>query len=269
MNIVRQHSLGGVSMLAILAWWSSGCGGIVYSLPPTTMTPTSLTQTPAGAVVVDAGLAPTMQLTNQSGFPLDLYNYGGMVPLSLRYGINDTLDLSVSWGAYHPLAPLGAVQVGMHYQDYQGWDIGFFGGLGVNVQQGLETIQTVDVDENGNPRVDEFGNPIYTTEELPFGALMVTPNVGMRVSRALGPSTTLVGAARLSYPLVIPLYGDITPVIFPMLEPELGLVTSPLEGLQVGLGLGLAWPGLIASPVVETWGLVPKLSVSYAFPLKK
>lgn len=233
------------------------------------MTPTSLTQLAAGSAAVDVGLTPAAQLTNRDGFASQLHNFSGLAPVSFRYGLTENLDLTATWGAGGAFGPLGGVQVGHRFKEVAGWKLGVLAGLGVNHQAGIVASSQPVLDAEGNPVLDENGQQTYTTTEDSYAALLLSPQLGFRGIRPLGANTQVVGAVRVSYAVPIILDGSPTVLNFVHVEPELGLLTSPVEGLTIGLGVGIGYPTLPTSVLAESWAFVPKLSVSYAFPLKK
>lgn len=246
-------------------------GCLVVPIPPPTMTPTSLTRAAPGQVVVDAGFSPTV---GSGGEPVAAaFNFAGMVPLTAKYGINDQLDVSASWGALSILRRSVGTQLGIKLLERPEGRLGMTAGLGLYEHDG--TITTGGgpvVDANGNPVYDEQGNPVYEPSvETPYLVLGLAPALGLTAERRFLPWLKGVGAVRASYSQTFVVYGEVPTAGAFFIEPELGLVAEPLTGLSVGLGLGLGWPML---PSVVTSGsssipFVPTLSLSYVLPIPK
>lgn len=262
--------------LSMMLWvgnslFSAGCGSVVIPLPPPTMTATSLTQMDAGHLAVDAGFAPTVGLPSSASSPgLSVANTTSLLPVSVRYGVNERLDLTATWGAraiYH----LGGLHLG--YRLYQGeaLRLGLTAGLGFLEHHGSYTVEGAPVvDSEGNQVYDDEGNPVYEPDEIKeFAAIGLSPALGLRTEWQFYPDYALVGAVRVSYGKIFSLYGDVSEAALAYLEPELGIVARPLDGLKVGLGLSLGWPMLGSFGGAGAFSMVPTLSASYAFPVRR
>lgn len=258
-------------MLAGNALLSAGCGPVVIAMPPPTMTATSLTQVDPGHLAVDAGFAPTLGSSSSgSGLGLSVSNIASLIPVSVRYGVNDRLDLTATWGALANYR-LGGLHLGYRLHQGDALRLGLTAGLGVLETHGTYTVEGEPVlDSEGNQVYDDEGNPVYGPDEVTdYGAIGLSPTLGLRTEWQFHPKYTMVAGLRASYGMIFSLYGGVFGVPIIYAEPELGIVARPVEGLKVGLGASLGWPMIGTAMDMASISLVPTLSVSYAFPVKK
>ena len=251
--------LGGLCLLTQL-----GCVAIVLPLSPPTQTATSMMQQAPGALGVDAGFSPTLSLGTAPG--LVPQNFTGLVPLSVRYGLSDGLDITGTWGARPLLGRLGGVQVGKILLKHEPWKVGLTLGLAAYHQAGSFNTEEPVLDADGNPVLDAEGQPVTEEVSHSYAALGLAPSVGARVNYTARDNLHVVGGLRLAYSQTFNLEGDQPTMTLWTVDPELGVVFTPLTGLDLGLGLSLSWPMLPSS--LETGvALLPTFSLSYSFPL--
>lgn len=251
--------MGGLCLLT-----QSGCGAIIIPLSPPTATATSMLPQTSGSLGLDLGVSPTLMLGMGAYF--DPYNVTGLLPLSVRYGLPNGMDVSGTWATFPFVGRLGGVQVGKTYFQKDPWSVGLTFGLAAYYQSGSYYATEAVLDEEGNEVYDSYGAIVYEEVTHNYAVLGVAPSVGARARYQLKEKVQVVGGLRLGYSRTFNLVGDEYIASNWSLDPEVGVVYSPLKGLDLGLGLSLSWP-MISNYSAFGFGLLPTFSASYSFPL--
>lgn len=257
-----QIALYGLGVSCLLT--QLGCGAVIVPLSPPTATATSMLPQTPGSLGLDLGVSPTLMLGMGADFSPS--SFTGLLPLSVRYGLPNGMDVSGTWGTFPIVGRLGGVQVGKTFLQNDPWSVGLTLGLAAYHQSGsYETTEAV-LDEEGNEVQDSSGATVYEEVTHSYAVLGLAPTVGARARYQLKEKVQVVGGLRLGYSRTFNLVGDEYTASNWSLDPEVGVVYSPLKGLELGLGLSLSWP-MLSNYSAFGFGLLPTFSASYSFPL--
>jgi hypothetical protein len=262
---------GRVAGALVAAFALGGCGPIVVPYPPPQAMPGVIEGAEAGRA--DLGLGSSIATgvrgsgDDLQGFVLPNY-YGGWFVGDLDVGIGHGVDIGLA-GTSTFQGPSGGVSVGMVLLNRPAYSFGVVGGVAGCMVDSRASRDVAKLDADGEPVVDDEGEPVEIRESYAYAYTSVAPSVGARFVWRQFDQVHVPILLRTSYSFTLARDGleDWTMPRSLWFEISTGVVYRPVKAVGLSIGTGYYFspyaltlmPGVIVNTGIDvSFGVRPR-----------